>query len=54
MIYKWETERERLTRFMRISPASKLEWLRQMNEFILKFSSRKQRAVRKKLREARQ
>lgn len=53
MIYKWETERERLIRFMRIPPIKKLEWLQQMNEFVFKFSSKKQRALRKKLRESR-
>jgi len=52
MIYKWETEKEQLARFMLIPPMKKLEWLRQMNEFILKFSSKKQQAIRKKLHEA--
>ena len=50
MIFKWETEEERLLRFMKISPKKKLEWLRQMNEFILKSSSKSDRLIRWKLR----
>lgn len=51
MIFNWETEEERLLKFMRISPKKKLEWLYQMNRFMLKFSSKRQRAIRQKLRE---
>ncbi|MFH1692029.1 MAG: hypothetical protein ABIC68_05630 [Candidatus Omnitrophota bacterium] len=46
----WETEDERLRRFMKISPKKKMEWLRQTNEFILKASSKKDRLLRWKLR----
>jgi len=53
MIFKWETEKERLLRFMKISPKKKLEWLRQMNEFIVKSSSKRDRLIRWKLREIR-
>jgi len=53
MIFKWETEKERLQRFMKISPKKKLEWLRQMNEFIVKSSSKRDRLIRWKLREIR-
>lgn len=52
MKYGWESEEERLARFMKISPEAKLKWLRQINEFILKCSSKKDRALRWKLREA--
>lgn len=51
MIFRWETEEERLSRFIKIPPKKKLEWLRQMNEFIDKFSSKNSRAIRQKLRE---
>jgi len=50
MIFKWETEEERLLRHMRIPPKKKLEWLRQMHDFILKSSSKKTREIRWKLR----
>ncbi len=50
MIFKWESEEDRLLRLMKIQPTKKLEWLLRMNEFIYKFSSKKQRAIRKKLR----
>lgn len=50
MIFKWETEKERLLRLMRIPPQKKLEWLRQMNEFILKCSSKQTKLMRWKLR----
>ena len=53
MIFKWETEEERLLRFIKIPPKKKLEWLRQMNEFILKCSSKRTRAIRRQLREIR-
>lgn len=53
MIFKWESEEERLLKFMKISPKKKLEWIRQMNEFIDKFSSKRTKIIRRKLRESR-
>ena len=53
MIFKWETEKERLLRFMKISPKKKLEWLQQMHEFILKASSKHDKLIRWKLRNIR-
>ncbi len=54
MIYdQWESEQEKLLRYMRIPPKAKMEWLRQMNEFSLKASTKKIRDIRKKLREER-
>jgi hypothetical protein len=50
MIYKWETDKERLLRFIKIPPKKKLEWLRQMNEFIVKASSKRDKLIRWKLR----
>lgn len=50
MIFKWEKEEERLLRFMKIPPKKKLEWLRQMNEFIVKCSSKRTKLIRWKLR----
>jgi len=50
MIFKWQTTKERLLRFMKISPKKKMEWLRQMNEFIVKSSSKRDRLIRWKLR----
>lgn len=54
MFGTWETQRERLTRFMKISPKKKMEWLRQMNEFTLATSSKKTMAIRRKLKAQRQ
>ncbi len=54
MIYKWETDEKRLTRFMKISPKKKMEWLREMNETLLKVSTKRTKAIRQKLRESRQ
>lgn len=51
MIFKWESEEERLKRYMSIPARKKLELLQQMNEFAAKFSSKKTKAIRKKLRE---
>ena len=50
MIFKWESQEERLLKFMRIPTKKKLECLLQMNEFIHKFSSKKQERIRQKLR----
>ena len=50
MIFKWETEKERLLRFMKIPPKKKLEWLREMHEFVTKFTSKHSRTIRHKLR----
>ena len=51
MIFEWESEEERLLRFMKISPKKKLEWLREMNEFLAQATSKRRIALRKKLRE---
>lgn len=53
MIFGWETEEARLLRLLKIPPKKKLEWLRQMNEFIAKSSSRRVKRMRIKLRESR-
>lgn len=53
MIFKWETEKESLIRHMRISPREKLEWLREINEFIAKFSSKSAKAIRQELKKIR-
>lgn len=50
MIYQWESLRERLLRFMRISPKKKMEWLREMQEFTLQASDKRTRAIRLQLR----
>jgi len=50
MIFKWETEEERLRRFMRIPARKKLEWLYEMNKFMQQFSSMQQGKIRQKLR----
>ena len=54
MIFEWETHDQRLRRFMKISPLKKLEWLRQMHEFMLRTSSRRVKAIRLELRRRRQ
>lgn len=50
MILKWETEEQRILRFMHIPAKKKLEWLYQMNIFMSKISSKKIKAIRKKMR----
>lgn len=50
MILKWETREERLLKFIKISPKRKMEWLRQMNEFMVKTSSEEVKSIRWKLR----
>lgn len=53
MITEWEREEERLLRLMKIPPKKKLEWLRQMNEFLVKASSKRDKLIRWKLRKMR-
>jgi len=53
MIFKWETRKEKLKKYINIPPRQKLEWIRQMNEFFAKHTDKKTRAVRQKLRETR-
>ena len=50
MISKWESEDEKLLRFMKIPARKKLEWLYQMNQFINKFSSKKTLKIRRAMR----
>ncbi len=52
MIFRWETEEERLKRSMKISPQKKLELLYDMNKFLSKFATRKARNIRNKLKGA--
>lgn len=47
--FQWETDRERLARFMKIPARRKLEWLLEMNRFNV-LQSRKTRSIRKRLR----
>lgn len=51
---QWETQEQRLRRFMKISPQKKLEWLRQMQELRQMTSTKRLKAIRRRLREARQ
>ena len=53
MAFEWETEEERLTRFMKIPPKKKLEWLRQIHEFTVRCSSKRTMLIRWKLRRMR-
>jgi len=53
MTFEWETRKERVKRFMKIPALKKMEWLRQMNAFMIKTSSRKMMTIRLKLRENR-
>ncbi len=53
MIFEWETDEERVSRFMKIAPVKKMEWLRKMQEFTLKTSSRRLLAIRWQLRRKR-
>ncbi len=53
MIYKWETEEERLQRFIAITPKKKLEWLFQMHHLLARAFTKKKREIYYKLRQIR-
>ncbi len=50
MIFKWENDKERTLRLMSIPAKKKLEWLRQMSEFVSKCSSKRDVSIKRKLR----
>lgn len=50
MIYKWENEKDRLIRFMKVSAKRRMEWLYQMHKFTRLAYSAKQREIFWKLR----
>ncbi|MFH0732581.1 MAG: hypothetical protein V2A72_06650 [Candidatus Omnitrophota bacterium] len=51
MAYKANISKERLLRYIKLSPKKKLEWLRQMHEFTVMASSKRLMAIRWKLRQ---
>jgi hypothetical protein len=53
MITEWESQEERLLKFMKIAPKKKLEWLHQMHDFLRKALTKKQRYIYHRLRENR-
>lgn len=53
MTFDWETEEEKLLRYMKVPPEKKLEWLRKMHEFTVKASSKRMLRLRWRLRESR-
>jgi len=50
---KWKSQEERARYYMSIPPRKKLEWLREIQEFISSVSPRNQKVFLKKLREIR-
>lgn len=50
MIFRWETEKERVLRGAKISPVKKLEAFRLMNELADKVLTKKQKIMRRKIR----
>ena len=50
MIFKWQTEKERVLRGAKISPEKKLEVFRLMNELADKVLTKKQKIMRRKMR----
>ncbi len=53
MKFGWQTEEERLLRYMKVPPLKKLQWLEQMHAFTRKFLPESQRRIWRKLREMR-
>ena len=53
MNFEWETEQEKLLRYMKISPKKKLEWLYEMHQLIRKAWTKKQKKDFFRLRETR-
>jgi len=50
MNFNWETKKEQVLKSMRIPAQKKMEWLREMHEFMLKSYSKRRRDIFWKLR----
>ena len=51
--FGWESEEEKLSRSMKISPKKKMEWLQQMHDFLLATATPERKRIFWKLRERR-
>ena len=51
MIYAFETERERIVRYMNIPAKKKMEWLRDMQKLVCATSSKRMKKIRLRVRE---
>jgi len=50
MNFGWDTDEEKLLRYIKISPKMKLEWLQEMHSFLLTIATPKRRKMFWKLR----
>ena len=50
MNFGWESEEDKILRYMKIPPKKKLEWLQKMHEFILAASTPAKRKIFWKMR----
>jgi hypothetical protein len=53
MVFEWESEDEKLLRYIKISPKKKMEWLGAMLQMMCKVWTKKQRDAHFQLREKR-
>lgn len=53
MNFGWESEEERLKRYMKIPPSKKMEWLFEMYQMVKKTSNKNLRKIRRELRNMR-
>ena len=51
MMYRWETDKEKVMRGLKISPVMKLEGIRSMNESADMVLTKRQKMLRRKIRE---
>ena len=50
MNFGWETEKERILRYIKVSPKKKMEWLKEMHDFLLATATPQRRKIFWKLR----
>lgn len=53
MNFGWETEEEKILRYMKIPALKKMEWLYKMQQFILSTASKRKRLIIRKLHDSR-
>jgi hypothetical protein len=52
MITRWETDKDKIKRYLKVSPRKKLQMLEEMRLFFLKYTSQRTKKISKQLNKA--
>ena len=53
MKFRWETEKEKIKKYLAMSTKNKLEWLYDINEFLFKYTRKNIKSARRNLKKSR-